>query len=476
MRDYRLDILGISEMRWTGQGRLVIDGTTVLYSGKQDHHTHGVGLILFSCAAQALVGWRPVNERIITARLYTRHAKVTIVQVYAPTKVASEEKKDIFYTQLQGVLEEIPSYDIKLFIGDFNAKLDSDRRGLHTTVAPHGSKIHKVTWVSPDGNTRNELDYICTSTRWSSSLVDVRSHRGADVGSDHYLVEGKIRLKLKKVQTVRAKRAYAVDKLKNDVISKRYCEEFSKKLEVLQHPSSIEEQWGWFSRAISETAVAVLGRRRGYNKERWISDRTWNLIDERKMAKIRREQKRGLRRWRMEDEEYRPLDKEVKKSCRNNRRRWLAEKAREAQEAAEKNKMKTLYRIMRELTSSRSSSGVPIRSKDGRALLSDEEQEASDLRLRDVDEDSQHHQHVGCLPLTMPQNHLEDLMVHITNEEVMRRTGVALLSDMVSDRRRRLAGHTPTAKRTTSECGNGLGARGRQEEEREAKEDVKTYV
>ncbi|KAJ8410488.1 hypothetical protein AAFF_G00193920 [Aldrovandia affinis] len=119
MRDYRLDILGISEMRWTGQGRLMIDGATVLSSGKQDHHTHGVGLILSSCTGQALVGWRPVNECII----YTRHAKVTIVQVYAPTEVASEEEKDIFYTQLQGVLEEIPSYDIKLLIGDFNAKL-----------------------------------------------------------------------------------------------------------------------------------------------------------------------------------------------------------------------------------------------------------------------------------------------------------------------------------------------------------------
>ncbi|KAJ8366877.1 hypothetical protein AAFF_G00338450 [Aldrovandia affinis] len=34
----------------------------------------------------------------------------------------------------------------------------------------------------------------------------------------------------------------------------------------------------------------------------------------------------------------------------------------------------------------------------------------SDLPLRDVDEDSQHHQHVGCLPPMMPQNHLEDLM------------------------------------------------------------------
>ncbi|KAK0134904.1 Craniofacial development protein 2 [Merluccius polli] len=371
MKDYRLDILGISEMRWTGQGRLMVDGATVLYSGKQDHHTHGVGIILSSYAAKALVGWKPVNERIITARLYTRHAKATIVQVYAPTDVASEEDKDAFYNQLQTVLEEIPSYDIKMLIGDFNAKLDDDRRGLNTTVGPHGSasstndngerllmltstngfsigntffghkRIHKMTWVSPGGGTRNELDYICINTRWCSSLLDVRSYRGADVGSDHFLVVGKIRLKLKKVEKVQPKRPYAVDKLKNNNVSESFREELSKKLAVPQHPSTIEEQWSLFSRTITETAEAVLGRR-GTNKERWITDHTWKLIDERKVAKIKREQKRRLRSWRMEDEEYRRLDREVKKSCRNDKRRWLEEKAREAQEAAEKNNTKTL--------------------------------------------------------------------------------------------------------------------------------------
>ncbi|XP_061879946.1 craniofacial development protein 2-like [Entelurus aequoreus] len=224
MRDYRLDILGFSEMRMTGQGCLVIDGATVLFSGKQDHHTHGVGVILSNCEVQALVGWKPVNERIITARLYTRHAKVTIVQVYAPTEAPSEEDKDAFYSQHQAVLDEIPSYDIKMLIGDLNAKVDGDRRGLNATVGPHGSasstndngerllmlastnglsigntffmhkQIHKMTWVSPGGGTRNELDNICINTRWRSSLLDVRAHRGADVGSDHFLVVGKIRL------------------------------------------------------------------------------------------------------------------------------------------------------------------------------------------------------------------------------------------------------------------------------------------
>lgn len=42
----------------------------------------------------------------------------------------------------------------------------------------------------------------------------------------------------------------------------------------------------------------------------------------------------------MENEEYRRL--EVQKTCRNDKRRWLEEKAREAQEAAEKNNSKTL--------------------------------------------------------------------------------------------------------------------------------------
>lgn len=69
------------------------------------------------------------------------------------------------------------------------------------------------------------MDYICTSTRWHSSLLDVGAHRGADVGSDHFLVVGKIRLKLKRVQKVWPKRPYVVDKLKNNVTSKSYFEE-----------------------------------------------------------------------------------------------------------------------------------------------------------------------------------------------------------------------------------------------------------
>ncbi|KAK0133280.1 hypothetical protein N1851_031194 [Merluccius polli] len=279
-------------------------------------------------------------------------------------------------------------------------------------------------------------------------LKSMKDYRLDILGISEMRWTGQGRLMLKKVEKVQPKRPYAVDKLKNNNVSESFREELSKKLAVPQHPSTIEEQWSLFSRTITETAEAVLGRRRGTNKERWITDHTWKLIDERKVAKIKREQKRGLRSWRMEDEEYRRLDREVKKSCRNDKRRWLEEKAREAQEAAEKNNTKTLYRIVRELTSSRSSSGVPTRSKDGRALLTDEEQEARWV---------EHFKEVLNQPIP-------SMLFNFDHE-----TPAPTLNEKENGWTR-----TPTAKRKTGKCGNGLDARRWKEEEREAKKDMET--
>ena len=81
MNECKLDILGSSEVRWTGQERFTSEQVTILYSGREEHHYQ----VLNIKVTKALVGWKPVNERIITARLCTKHAKVTVVQVYAPT-------------------------------------------------------------------------------------------------------------------------------------------------------------------------------------------------------------------------------------------------------------------------------------------------------------------------------------------------------------------------------------------------------
>jgi len=139
MQPYRLEVLGVSEMRWTGQGQFSSDGITVLYSGHNDQHTHGVRIFLSKGAASAVIGWKPVSHRTITARLQTQQAKVTVIQVYAPTETAEDSEKDEFYSQLQDSLDEILSYDINLLMDDLNAQVDSERWGQNVAVRPHGT-------------------------------------------------------------------------------------------------------------------------------------------------------------------------------------------------------------------------------------------------------------------------------------------------------------------------------------------------
>ena len=60
-------------------------------------------------------------------------------------------------------------------------------------------KRRLYTWTSPDGQHRNQIDYILCSQIWRSSIQSAKTRPGADCGSDHELLIAKFRLKLKKV-------------------------------------------------------------------------------------------------------------------------------------------------------------------------------------------------------------------------------------------------------------------------------------
>ncbi|XP_071141814.1 craniofacial development protein 2-like [Mytilus edulis] len=97
MRRYNLHILGVSEYRWTGSGKMKTDtGETVLYSGREDnHHFEGVAIIPKKGTEKVLIEWKHVNSRLITAKLKGVHTNMTLIQCYAPTNDSDEAAKDI---------------------------------------------------------------------------------------------------------------------------------------------------------------------------------------------------------------------------------------------------------------------------------------------------------------------------------------------------------------------------------------------
>lgn len=406
MENYKMDILGISEMRWIGKGQSTEEQSTILYSGHDTTHTHGVGIILKGEARKALTSWDPVSDRIITARLLGKHSKISFIQVYAPTEAADEEEKDAFYGELQDVIDAIPSFDLKILMGDLNAQIGPQRMMLESTLGPHGTaerhnnngsrlisfcsanglrigntfyahkNIHKKTWRSPDGRTMNEIDWICISSRWRSSLRDVCVRRGADIGSDHYLLMGSIRIKLKKTKQTSKEKPYATAELKNEEQARKYKIELRNRFECLSETANIEDSWKDIKKSVTDAAENSIGRRRGNRREQWISRDTWNVIDRRKEIRMQRDQAEGNHKEQL-TQEHTLIDRDVKKRCKKDKKKWYEAKEQEAEEAARRNDAKTLYKIVKELTGTDSiNKTIPVKDKAGNALKTEEEQNA----------------------------------------------------------------------------------------------------
>jgi len=222
-----------------------------------------------------------------------RWRNVIVVNVHAPSEEKSDESKDSFYEELEQVFDHFPKYHMKMLLGDFNAKVGREnifksvigQESLHqdsndnwvrlvnfatsknlvvkSTMMPHRN-IHKDTWTSPDSKTHNQI-WPRIDRRWHSSVLDVRSFRGADCDTDHCLVIAKVRERLavgKEAAQRFDRQRINLWKLNEPEVREQYQIEITNKyagLENLNDDEDVDRTWENIKENIQTSAKKSLG-------------------------------------------------------------------------------------------------------------------------------------------------------------------------------------------------------------------------
>ena len=125
MARVNVDILGISELKWTGMGEFNLDDHYFYCYGQESLRRNGVAIMVNKRVHNAVLGCNLKNDRMISVRFQGKPFSVTVIQVYAPASNAEKAEVERFYEDLQDLLELTPQKDILFIIGDWNAKVGS---------------------------------------------------------------------------------------------------------------------------------------------------------------------------------------------------------------------------------------------------------------------------------------------------------------------------------------------------------------
>ena len=109
-----IDVLGISELKWTGMGEFNSDDRCIYYCGQESLRRNGVTIIANKRVRNAVLGCNLKNNRIISVHFQGKPFSITVIQVYALTTDAEEAEADQFYEDLQHLLEPIPKKEVTI--------------------------------------------------------------------------------------------------------------------------------------------------------------------------------------------------------------------------------------------------------------------------------------------------------------------------------------------------------------------------
>ena len=123
MARVNIDILAISELKWTGMGEFNSDDHYIYYWGEESLRRIGVAIIVNKRVWNAVLGCNLKNYRMIPVHFQSKPFSISVIQVCAPTSNAEEAEVERFYQDLEDLLELVPKSDVLYLLGDWNAKV-----------------------------------------------------------------------------------------------------------------------------------------------------------------------------------------------------------------------------------------------------------------------------------------------------------------------------------------------------------------
>ena len=104
MASVNINILGISELKWTGMDEFNSDDHCIYYCGQESLRRNGVAIMVNKRVRNAVLGCSLKNDRMISVSFQSKPFNITVIQVYVLTSNAEETEVELFYEDLQDLL------------------------------------------------------------------------------------------------------------------------------------------------------------------------------------------------------------------------------------------------------------------------------------------------------------------------------------------------------------------------------------
>ena len=108
-------------------GEFNSDDHYIYYSGQESIRRNGVAIMVNKRVWNAVLGCNLKNDRMIFVHFQGKSFNIMVIQVYTLTSNSEEAEVEWFYEKLQNLLELTPKKDVLFIIGDWNAKVESER-------------------------------------------------------------------------------------------------------------------------------------------------------------------------------------------------------------------------------------------------------------------------------------------------------------------------------------------------------------